>query len=191
MANSGGSDGNQHTNHDAKITTIWGVILGVVFIVIVAAICFIHRALRGQTIRQRIEAQLPRYNATSGLGKETVESMPIITFNPRIHSQQISTPVSALSSPSDYSLETKPSKRGIRFATLRKLFTFLNISRGSSVKGDGLATPSGDSTSVACSICTEDFVESTKLRMLPCGHLFHPQCIDQWLTDRSRTCPLW
>lgn len=178
------------SNHDAKTTTIWGVILCVAIIVIVAAICFTHRSLRGQAIRRALEAQLPRYNFSSGLGKETVESMPIITFNPRIHSQQIPVPAPALMSPSEDSLEMKPLKRGPRLLALRRFFTIQNISRDLE-KDNGATTPPGDSTSVACSICTEDFIEGAKLRMLPCGHLYHPQCIDQWLTDRSRTCPLW
>ncbi|KAK8029771.1 hypothetical protein PG993_011062 [Apiospora rasikravindrae] len=42
-----------------------------------------------------------------------------------------------------------------------------------------------------CSICTEDFRTGDKLRNLPCGHLFHPVCIDPWLCEQSRTCPLW
>lgn len=43
----------------------------------------------------------------------------------------------------------------------------------------------------SCSICTEDFNEGIKLRSLPCGHVFHPMCIDPWLLKRSVTCPLW
>lgn len=42
-----------------------------------------------------------------------------------------------------------------------------------------------------CSICTEDFLEDVNLRPLPCGHRFHPSCIDPWLLERSVTCPLW
>jgi RING finger protein 165 len=181
------SDSSQDSNHDVKTTTIWGVILCVAIIVIVAAICFVHRSLRGQAIRRALEAQLPRYNISSGLGKETVESMPIITFNPRIHSQKIPVPAPALMSLSE---ETKPLKRGPRLVALRSFFTIQNISCGSSGRNDGATIPPGDSTSAACSICTEDFIEGARLRMLPCGHLYHPQCIDQWLTDRSRTCPL-
>ncbi|KAH7183501.1 uncharacterized protein B0J16DRAFT_386570 [Fusarium flagelliforme] len=181
------SDSSQDSNHDARTTTIWGVILCVAIIIIIAAICFVHRSLRGQAIRRALEAHIPRYNISSGLGKETVESMPIITFDPRIHAQQTAVPALALMSPSE---ETKPLKRGARLIALRRFFTIQNVSWGSSGKNDGATIPPGDSTSAACSICTEDFIEGARLRMLPCGHLYHPQCIDQWLTDRSRTCPL-
>ncbi|RSL51162.1 hypothetical protein CEP54_011554 [Fusarium duplospermum] len=43
----------------------------------------------------------------------------------------------------------------------------------------------------SCSICTEDFGRGVEFRPLPCGHRFHPACIDPWLLQRSLTCPLW
>ncbi|KAL7939927.1 hypothetical protein V8C42DRAFT_163735 [Trichoderma barbatum] len=49
---------------------------------------------------------------------------------------------------------------------------------------------SGSDDSPNCSICTEMFEEGIRLRSLPCGHLFHPTCVDPWLLERSVTCPL-
>ncbi|ETS82030.1 hypothetical protein PFICI_07032 [Pestalotiopsis fici W106-1] len=43
----------------------------------------------------------------------------------------------------------------------------------------------------SCAICAEDFFDGTDLRKLPCGHLFHPRCIDEWLAEFNVTCPLW
>lgn len=42
-----------------------------------------------------------------------------------------------------------------------------------------------------CSICTEDLANGVHVRRLPCGHVFHPSCIDEWLRNRAPTCPLW
>lgn len=42
----------------------------------------------------------------------------------------------------------------------------------------------------SCSICLEDYEPGEKLRILPCQHGFHSDCICPWLTDRSPTCPL-
>jgi hypothetical protein len=50
-------------------------------------------------------------------------------------------------------------------------------------------TPEDDPLS--CSVCTDDFVESEKVRILPCGHIYHQHCIDPWLLERSGTCPMW
>ena len=41
-----------------------------------------------------------------------------------------------------------------------------------------------------CSICLEDFVSHrTIVRELPCGHIYHPQCIDSFLRECSSLCP--
>lgn len=39
-----------------------------------------------------------------------------------------------------------------------------------------------------CQICIEDFEEGDELRTLPCFHLFHAKCVDQWLKVNS-VCP--
>ncbi|RHZ48497.1 RING-H2 finger protein [Aspergillus thermomutatus] len=42
----------------------------------------------------------------------------------------------------------------------------------------------------SCPICTDDFIKGQDLRVLPCNHQFHPECIDPWLINVSGTCPL-
>lgn len=42
-----------------------------------------------------------------------------------------------------------------------------------------------------CSICLSDYVPlSTNVRELPCGHIFHPECIDTFLVQTSSLCPV-
>jgi hypothetical protein len=43
---------------------------------------------------------------------------------------------------------------------------------------------------LGCSICTEDFNRGEEVRVLPCNHKFHPECVDPWLLNVSGTCPL-
>ena len=42
---------------------------------------------------------------------------------------------------------------------------------------------------VACSVCQEEFPPRGKAQKMPCGHLFHPDCLVEWL-QKHNTCPL-
>ncbi|GIY03479.1 e3 ubiquitin-protein ligase RNF167 [Caerostris darwini] len=41
-----------------------------------------------------------------------------------------------------------------------------------------------------CAICLEDYKNKDKLRILPCLHGYHVKCIDPWLTENKRFCPV-
>ena len=41
-----------------------------------------------------------------------------------------------------------------------------------------------------CAICVDEFQQEDMVRILPCSHFFHPDCIDPWLTEHSSMCPL-
>ena len=58
---------------------------------------------------------------------------------------------------------------------------------------EGTAAGNGDNAEngLACSVCTDDFIKGQDIRVLPCKHKFHPECIDPWLLNVSGTCPLW
>lgn len=40
-----------------------------------------------------------------------------------------------------------------------------------------------------CVICMESFDEEQTINRPPCGHIFHSDCLNQWL-ERSRSCPI-
>jgi len=42
----------------------------------------------------------------------------------------------------------------------------------------------------SCAICLDDFTDGLKVKVLPCMHGFHTQCIDPWLNERSDLCPI-
>ncbi len=42
--------------------------------------------------------------------------------------------------------------------------------------------------SVKCLVCQYAYEEDEKLRVLPCGHIFHCECIDEWLLTKDH-CP--
>ncbi|KAK8626359.1 hypothetical protein V6N13_134008 [Hibiscus sabdariffa] len=41
-----------------------------------------------------------------------------------------------------------------------------------------------------CYICLVEYEEGDSMRILPCNHEFHRTCIDKWLKDIHRVCPL-
>ncbi|PVZ96818.1 hypothetical protein BB558_007247 [Smittium angustum] len=40
-----------------------------------------------------------------------------------------------------------------------------------------------------CLICFEEFKDEDLIRVIPCHHLFHRECIDTWLLEQSGFCP--
>ena len=40
-----------------------------------------------------------------------------------------------------------------------------------------------------CMVCLYDYAISDAVKTLPCFHMFHPDCIQQWL-EKSKMCPL-
>lgn len=56
--------------------------------------------------------------------------------------------------------------------------------------GKGSRGPKRQLTNSSCPICLSNFEENTKIKMLPCNHGFHSQCINPWIGDHSDSCPI-
>jgi len=51
------------------------------------------------------------------------------------------------------------------------------------------ATDELEDNTEKCTICLSEFEDSEDVRRLPCMHLFHVECVDQWLSSNKR-CPI-
>lgn len=47
-----------------------------------------------------------------------------------------------------------------------------------------------DDDPVLCAVCKDQFVIDIDAKLLPCNHLFHPDCILPWLNSNHNSCPL-
>jgi len=63
------------------------------------------------------------------------------------------------------------------------LATFADVGGGGGGDDQNDGAPS-------CAVCLSDFAPPDTVRVLRCGHTFHPPCIDAWLTRRDDCCPL-
>lgn len=48
----------------------------------------------------------------------------------------------------------------------------------------------GQMSAECCGICLDGYLVEQVVKHLPCGHIFHLECIDEWLRTQSANCPL-
>lgn len=167
-------------SHSMHSSAFYGLLLVALVVAVLAIIYIAHHALHTRPIPDAIGHQIVRFRTTAGLGRDAVENIPTVEFHAQPAPNKAPKQVWRHSSLRGEPPASKPS--------------ILHVSqRHPDVSPRSLESGAGKPQEVSplCSICTEDFIEGTRLRKLPCGHVFHPQCIDLWLMDRARTCPLW
>eukprot|EP00403_Amphidinium_massartii_P019816 CAMPEP_0178431928 /NCGR_PEP_ID=MMETSP0689_2-20121128/32115_1 /TAXON_ID=160604 /ORGANISM="Amphidinium massartii, Strain CS-259" /LENGTH=217 /DNA_ID=CAMNT_0020053885 /DNA_START=249 /DNA_END=902 /DNA_ORIENTATION=- len=67
---------------------------------------------------------------------------------------------------------------------------FDDMREGRNAGGEIEMTALGDSEAPECSICSEAFGPDVPIKRTPCGHLFHKECLGNWLGNYGRSCPL-
>jgi hypothetical protein len=63
--------------------------------------------------------------------------------------------------------------------------TFMMTLRETEIKNMAQAS---EGSQTKCMICLEDFVAGQQLRVLPCFHRYHCDCIDHWLAMSRQCC---
>ena len=54
---------------------------------------------------------------------------------------------------------------------------------------DGRTADGVDAQGPQCYVCLGEYERGETLRMLPCGHAFHAECVDRWLLEMRGACP--
>jgi hypothetical protein len=191
----GGGSGNSSVAMSI-LYTITGLITLLFLVIIATGAIRAHRYPERYGPRRALGGR-PRQSRAKGLARAVLETLPIVKFN----NQDSAKP--------DPELELDTATTDGRDARTQKSASILTedarheattaATGGSETKdavpvaeSHGAAEPSPSAVgNVGCSICTEDFKEGEDMRVLPCNHQFHPNCIDPWLINVSGTCPLW
>lgn len=181
--------------------SITGIITALFLIIIVVGAIRAHRHPERYGPRHVVGRQ--RQSRARGIARAMLDTIPIVKFGDKendkpdevpqdveLATQSASAPEQA-SSATTHSQKEAQSSRGpsatdgpdvVKTETAEDVIESkkANQSTGNPID-DGLA----------CSVCTDDFVKGQDIRLLPCKHKFHPECIDPWLLNVSGTCPLW
>lgn len=134
----------------------------------------------------------PRQSRAKGLARAVLDTLPIVKFGNQQPSDK-----------ADPELELEPVNTNVATQQATKgrsavAAVATSLSRPSvDTKASTTKSPADTDASqtedgqLGCSICTEDFKVGEDVRVLPCNHQFHPNCVDPWLVNVSGTCPLW
>lgn len=183
-------DANNDSAPGTKVATAVALVL--VFCFVLVYLISKSRSLAGPVLGVIRETGTRR--SAAGLGRDELESLPISKFKagrrttskdrPRL---PIPTEQDGLA-PATQTTTTACTENGIQSWAAIRLPE--SMQAFSSKMFFTTKRPFGPSLQ-SCSICTEDFVDGDDVRRLPCGHVFHPRCIDPWLSGFAVTCPLW
>lgn len=219
--NGGGSgDGQQPTNPLGPspstavamiiLYSITGVITALFLVIIVTGAVRAHR--HPDRYGPRDVMGRPRQSRARGLGMAILDTIPIVKFGEReqpkptdvelgstsdtrhIDTANIQSTAPAATAAEESTGQTTTDSPPDTAARAGPHMAALDSGIAPAQPTAGAPVAHVDSSSdegLGCSICTDDFEKGQDIRLLPCNHKFHPECVDPWLLNVSGTCPLW
>lgn len=194
---SGGSNGNWGTSPTTAIAmiilyAITGIITALFVIIIVTGAIRAHRHPERYGPRTLVGGA--RQSRAKGIARAMLETLPIVKFGDHQDASKETQPGDI--EMSGEQRHGEPDVNSTKDKTVAATVTAVGAAESKPKQpesSDGPITNAdgSDATgSLGCSICTEDFQKGEELRVLPCNHKFHPECVDPWLLNVSGTCPL-
>lgn len=191
-----------HVSTPNSLPTIWVFILvciGVLlaFVALVSALMHYIQRRRRTALQRRVmsgEVNLEAMNIKRvPVPIEHVEKFPLFTYNydPTLSSSPPS-PISPRLPPYTHARDASSASAGLitkSAPTVSEKGLISPTTAKSTVTG---VTNNSTSTDYQprCTICLDEFeTRVTIIRELPCGHIYHPECIDEYLSENSCLCP--
>ncbi|KAL4927694.1 RING-H2 finger protein [Aspergillus undulatus] len=209
IGESGGGGGTDSPNTAMIILySITGIITALFLSIIITGAIRAHRHPERYGPRQR--PGRPRQSRARGIARAMLETIPIVKFGDNNDGtskvdvdkgdvemsleSEVPNSNSGLRVDQDQGQPRQPTATGPENETPRDADAATPAAESNTNKerGDAMKeteTPT-EQPNFSCPICTDDFVKGQDLRVLPCNHQFHPECIDPWLVNVSGTCPL-
>lgn len=187
--------------------SITGIITALFLVIIITGAVRAHR--HPDRYGPRDTLGRPRQSRARGLGRAILDTLPIVKFGERdppkpadvelgstsetrganstdgdqagVTSQQ-NQPVGTSPSSTQDAVPKSPVEQQSGIAAAEPSTT--------AVPAAGVTSNATPDEVLGCSICTDDFEKGQDIRVLPCDHKFHPECVDPWLLNVSGTCPL-
>lgn len=198
----GGGLGKSPTTAVAMIIlySITGIITALFLIIIIVGAIRAHRHPERYGPRRVIGRV--RQGRAKGLARAMLETLPIVKFGDREEDDKheergrdvelANVPKEAAAGTEHHEDGASTSKPDAAAESGPDVVT-TEAAVGSTPPTDGAVAAAEDRSDngLACSVCTDDFMKGQDIRVLPCKHKFHPECIDPWLLNVSGTCPLW
>lgn len=176
--------------------SITGIITALFLVIIVVGAIRAHR--HPERYGPRHDAGRPRQSRAKGIARAMLETIPIVKFGDREDDKPVTRPrdvelergVGAVptASPAAPQAEGQDINAATDARTAEDGPDLVTTETAAGAEADA---ENRTDNGLACSVCTDDFVKGQDIRVLPCNHKFHPECIDPWLLNVSGTCPMW
>jgi len=178
--------------------SITGIITALFLLIIVTGAIRAHRHPERYGPRPAARFGRPRQSRAKGLARAVLDTLPIVPFGANREDTEKPADVEMHDQATNAGAESPQSrpatKEGPLVATEGGLVGIASSAptdepAGSREERDEPATQP-DLDLNQCPVCLEDFEEGQEVRVLPCHHNFHPDCIDPWLLNVSGSCPM-
>jgi hypothetical protein len=195
--------------------SITGIITALFLVIIVTGAIRAHR--HPERYGPRHVLGRPRQSRARGLGRAILDTIPIVKFGEKEPAKPADVELASTTETSDTATVDGPGAQTTGTTNTQAARGSNDAPRATETAQSTAAVPteehqegiapaqpamaavaattgqdvSSPDEHLGCSICTEDFEKGQDLRVLPCDHKFHPECVDPWLLNVSGTCPLW